>query len=85
MIEYRRGWYLRAYLTGWDNTNVFDWRTRVLKPDVRRSFERFVRVHASTRSAAVVREYLDLLARTGYRRTAAVDDFLRNRSGIPRH
>lgn len=85
VIQDRRVWYLRAFLTGWDNTAVFDHATKALRPDVRRSFERFLEIHDSTPSAEVLRTYLDLLARTGYHRTPEVDEFLRSRSGIPRH
>ena len=76
-IQNRRVWYLRAFLTGWDNTAVFDRATRALNLEVRRSFERFLAVHDSTASARVVRAYLELLAKTRYRRTPQVDEFLR--------
>lgn len=84
-VEKYRLRYLRAYLTGWENTSVFDRRTRVLRPEVRRSFERFVDAHGTTVSGQVVRTYLDLLAKAEYRRTAEIVEFLRLRSGIPRH
>jgi len=84
-IQDRRVWYLRAFLTGWDNTAVFDRVTKALRPEVRKSFERFLEVHDSTASNRVVRTYLDLLATARYRRTPEVDEFLRSRSGISRH
>lgn len=80
-----RIFYLRAYLTGWENSTVFNRRTRVLRPEVRRSFERFVELQGATVSGEVVRTYLNLLARSAYRRTAEIDEFIRSRSGIPRH
>jgi hypothetical protein len=80
-IEDFRRRYLLIYLTGSDNTPAFEFRTRVLRPEVRMSFERFLQVHAHTSSAQIIRAYLDLLAKAGYRRTADVESFLR--SSIP--
>jgi hypothetical protein len=82
-ISERRVWYLRAFLTGWENTSVFEYRTKVLRPEIRRSFERFAKAHQTTASGQIVRAYLDFLATTGYRRTPQVNEFLRTRAGIP--
>jgi hypothetical protein len=75
-IRDRRDRYRDAFFTGWDNTNVFG-STGVLDPKVRASFERYVQRHGSTESAALVRTYLELLAKSQYRRTPEIDEFLR--------
>jgi hypothetical protein len=75
-IEGLRGSYLLGFLTGFDNTQVFDHVTQVLDPAIRRSYERFLVVHGSTATARVIRSYLELLAKTRYRRTPAVERFL---------
>jgi hypothetical protein len=69
--------YMRAYLSGWDNAPAFRRSTRELVPERRESFERYVARYAGTNNAAIVAEYLDVLAANDYRRTAAVVAFLR--------
>jgi hypothetical protein len=83
LVSERRIWYLRAYLTGWDNTPVFELGSRTLRPEVLQSYERYVATHGATVSGRVVAEYLDVVRASGYQRTAAVLEFLRERSGIP--
>jgi hypothetical protein len=83
LVSERRIWYLRAYLTGWDNTPVFGLGNRTLRPEVLQSYERYVATHGATVSGRVVAEYLDVVRASGYQRTAAVLEFLRERSGIP--
>jgi hypothetical protein len=84
-IQDRRVWYLRAFLTGWDNTSVFAHDSHQLRPEVRASYQRYLTANGSTASADIVRAFLQLLAENQYKRTPAVTDFLRNRSGIPYH
>src|SRR6266571_893116 len=50
--------YLSTYLTGMDNSPVFE---DTLVPAVHASYERFLRRHADTRAAHLVRAYLDIL------------------------
>lgn len=79
LITYTYNQLLAAYLGGLPNTGAFDWRTRILGTDFRRSHEEFLRLHGSTAAGKVVAEYVGLLKRSGFRRTAAVDAFLRAR------
>ena len=69
--------YLRLFLAGSDNTEVFHRRTGVLDPEVRSRLERYVLSNGGTESGRTVSQYLDLLKKTGYKRTAAVTSFLR--------
>jgi hypothetical protein len=78
--NYRR--YLGLYLAGNDNMTTFQRRTRVLDPDVRHSYDRYLAEHASTRSAQVVREFLALLVTTGYRPLPSVVSFIKERTGF---
>jgi hypothetical protein len=78
-IEQRYRRYLSAYLSGWDNTSVFNDRTRVLDARARVSYQQYVARYPSTTSGRLVAEYLALLRANGYRRTAAVTEFLSKR------
>jgi hypothetical protein len=77
-IQSLRAQYLTAFLTGWENTNVFNSVTNELRPDVRASYERFRQRYGTSESGRVVGEYLALLEKTHYRRTAEVERFLRS-------
>jgi hypothetical protein len=69
--------YLRTYLTGTDNSRIFTFDGDTLDTDVRASYERFVRRYSSTKSAFLVRGYLELLGREGYRNSQAAEEYLR--------
>ena len=75
-VEERVRWYLRAFLSGWDNTSVFESRSRLLKPDARKRFEEYVRAKGSTATGRAVGEYLEVLESTGYRWADPVRHFL---------
>jgi hypothetical protein len=66
--------YLSTYLTGMDNSPVFD---DTLAPALRASYQRFVRLHRDTRAGRLVRAYLDVLQSTGFRSAPPVAEFLR--------
>ena len=72
--EMWRGIFLRTYLTGIDNSRVFE---DSLVPEVRKSYERFVERHGATRTGALVRGYLDVLGASGGRETDEVVAFRR--------
>ncbi len=74
--------YLGLYLAGGDNTPTFAHGSRVLQPAVRRSYDRYVTQHGSTRSAQVVRDYRALLQTTGYRPLPPVVAFIKERTGF---
>jgi hypothetical protein len=71
---YRR--YLAVYVAGLPNTPAFDWRSGVLAPELRRSYEQYVSEHGGTASGNVVAEYLTLLEASGYRRQPPVDAYI---------
>ncbi len=70
--------YLHTYLTGLDNSRIFDWQNPVLLPQVRRSYERFAAQVPETEARKLVREYLAVLAASDYRNSDAVAEFLRS-------
>jgi len=66
--------YLSTYLTGMDNSPVFN---DTLVPPLRASYQRFLRLHGDTRAGRLVRSYLDVLRSTGFRSAPQVAEFLR--------
>lgn len=68
--------YLRWYMLASDNTRTFDRRTRVLDLEVHRSYERYASDHASTQSGRIIRGYLEVLRRNGFRYGDAVRKYI---------
>lgn len=67
--------YLRTYLTGIDNSPVWDDNGQ-LDPTLRRSYEEFVRTYPRSRAGRIVAGYLRTLASDGYRHGPAASAYL---------
>lgn len=67
--------YLSRYLRGSENTKAFDYRSRRMPPEVRRSYQRYVTEYGSSASGSIIRRYLAVLRANGWRDTAAVRRF----------
>ena len=68
-----RDTYASIYLTGLDNSRVFE---DTLRPNVRASYERFVQRHRGTIVGDLVAGYLQVLATSGFRLAPAVTQYL---------
>jgi hypothetical protein len=77
--------YLRWYLRGADNTEVFRRGTRELEAHVRENYERYAATHGSMPSGQLVRAYLEVLRANNYRDGLPVVEFLRKNSGLSDH
>jgi hypothetical protein len=80
LVDEGRFWYgsyLAVYLTGMDNSRVFESPRETLDPRVRASYERFLTRHAESGTAQLVRGYLDVLGRNGWRAEPDVAAFLK--------
>jgi len=74
--QYWRTMYLETYLTGMDNTRTFT-DSGTLEQDVRKSYEHFLRTHARTPAAAVIRDYLALVEANAIPSDSTIKRFLR--------
>lgn len=68
--------YIGAYLSGMDNSRIFDPATNRLNDNSKASFEAFVQNNPGLKSTEVVKAYLDLLQTTNFNYTDKVDSFL---------
>lgn len=75
-VQEKYGQYLGAYLAGMDNSRAFDKDTDHLKDSLKESFESFVEKNPESKSALVVKEYLEMLKSTDFNYTDKVDSFL---------
>ncbi len=67
---------LGAFLTGMENSRVFDSETNHLDDNAKLGFESFVAKNPGSVSSGIVRAYLDLLESTRFNYTEKVDSFL---------
>lgn len=74
-VERLRGQYLTAYLIGMNNTPAFDYVAGKLDERFFDSYRRTAAKYEGTDFARLVRGYLTVLQRNGYRKTKAVLDF----------
>lgn len=68
--------YLEAFLTGTENTKVFDPDTRKLNEKSRKAFEAYFQKNPGRKSSQVVQEYYNLLKNSDFLYTGKVDSFM---------
>ena len=68
--------YIGAYLSGMDNSRIFDPATNRLNDNSKMSFESFIQKYPDRKSTEVVKAYLELLQSTNFNYTDKVDSFL---------
>lgn len=68
--------YLETYLSGTDNSKAFDPKSNKLKEDLKISFEKYPVEYPGRKSAAVVKDYYDLLKSSGFLYSEKVDAFI---------
>ena len=71
---------LTAYLGGIDNNPVFDIDGKIY-PERLTEFENFASQYQDTKLGDILKSYLELLDREGYKKTANIDDFLQKLYG----
>ena len=68
--------YLGVYLAGMDNSRVFNLVTNRLNEEHKKSFESFITLNPDSKSAEIVKAYLELLGATNFFYSDKVDSFL---------
>jgi hypothetical protein len=68
--------YLETYLSGTDNSKAFDIKSNKLKDDLKKSFEGYIAESPGRKSAAIVKDYYDLLKSSGFLYSEKVDAFI---------
>lgn len=71
--------YLPAYLTGMDNTPAFDWETKILNDDLKKSFKRFIENYQNSTYYQVINEYYDILKKNNFVLNDEVEYFLKRK------
>jgi hypothetical protein len=68
--------YLETYLSGMDNTRLFDRESRILVPEVKQSYESYIKNHADTKSGMIIQEYYEILKRNQFEYSDSMDYIL---------
>ena len=74
---------LAAYLSGTEQTPLFDPDTKLLNPDFKNSYLHYVEIFPSRESALTVKKFYELLAAKGFKYDETVDSFLTEVNFIP--
>ena len=69
--------YLETFLTGMENTKLFDSKSRILIPEVKQSYESYLKNHGDTKSARIIQEYYEILKRNQFEYSDSIDYILR--------
>ncbi|MDF2841408.1 MAG: hypothetical protein K0Q99_2180 [Clostridia bacterium] len=77
MISMYQG-YMMVYMSGTDNTAVFDGDTGVINPDMFKAFERAAQQYKDTIFGKVMSKYVEVLKQEGFIYTEKVQDFILN-------
>jgi hypothetical protein len=68
--------YMEAYLSGTDNSKVFDPTSNKLKDDLRQSFEAYIAQNPGKKSTSIIKGYFDLLKSNGFVYSEKVDSYI---------
>ncbi|MFC2104689.1 hypothetical protein ACFLS4_04975 [Bacteroidota bacterium] len=69
--------YRETFLTGMDNTRLFDRESRILLPEVKQSYESYIENHADTKSGMIIQEYYEILKRNQFEYSDSIDYILK--------
>jgi len=67
-VKSRLNWYVNAYLTGLDNTPLYDRYDRFLRPEVRVSFERFLSLNYTSKYYPLVLKVYEKFRKNKFKR-----------------
>ncbi len=70
--------YLYSYLSGIDNTPIFDYRSKTLEDEVKNSYQRYFSLYKGTDSTKIIKEYYTLLEENNYRLNEKTRKFREN-------
>jgi hypothetical protein len=74
---------LRWYLRGADNTPAFNRKTKVLEPELRQSYDAYIADNPNTPTTKLLRGYLAVLEKNGFKDSEAALRYLRENSPLP--
>ncbi|MGI8893170.1 MAG: hypothetical protein ACR2GN_06885 [Bacteroidia bacterium] len=68
--------YLSTFLTGLDNSSVFDLRTNKIMPEAKEAYEEYINKHSNTKSGRTVSKYYSLLESNNFNKPGNLQEFL---------
>jgi hypothetical protein len=69
--------YLETFLTGTDNSRVFDGEDETISPEIKKLYEIAIHDDAQTRTGKIIAQYYALLSRHQFKQTDSIDVFLK--------
>ena len=74
--------YLSTLLTGMDNSPVFDMETHVLKPEMKKLFQRIMKEDLNSKTTKIVTDFYNLLAKNGFKEDGSAEDKFLNKIAL---
>ena len=71
--------YISTYLRGSDNSPIYDWETRVLRPEVKKSYENFIKLNGDSKYYDMVKSQYAIIKSNAFKINKNMDERL-NRS-----
>jgi hypothetical protein len=69
--------YLETFLTGTDNSRVFDGEDETISPEIKKLYETAISEDADTRTGKIITEYYTLLSRHQFKQIDSINVFLK--------
>lgn len=77
-IQYYHTIYARTFLTGMDNSSISDWSDNKLLPEVKKEYERFIKVNTKSKYHQLFKDYYELLSKNKFIFDKKIYSFLKN-------
>ena len=69
--------YLETFLTGMNNSKLFDRESGILLPEIKQSYESYIINHADTKSGMIIQEYYEILKRNQFKYSDSINYILK--------
>ena len=71
--------YFSIFLTGEENTPVFDYETQILLPEVKALYEKIIAKNENRRTTKIISEYFNFLKAAKFKQPDNINDFLKKK------
>lgn len=71
--------YVRVFLSGMDNSLIYDYTNRTLRKDVRSAYEKFITENKTSKYYKLVKDYYEMIKRNNYIIPKNVNKYLKNK------
>jgi hypothetical protein len=78
-IENYLNLYIRTFLTGMDNSRIYDFNNRQLRTDVKTAYEKYISDNKGSQYYNLVKDYYEMLKNNGFTVPESINEFVKNK------